>query len=146
MSVTLKNDLLANVFFQKLLNISNGKIKCQENTELIKSPEYVCNIVDSIIVLIKKVFLNIHDNYGNHQWLCERAIMAPKNTHIDQTNFTIHERTPDELISFKLTDIVTNANYILNFPIEFLNLLDLPGFPPYNLYFKIGSRIIGFET
>lgn len=67
MSVTLKNDLSAEVFFKQLLDIGNGKIDFHKNTQLIKFPKNICNIDDLKNALIKNVFPIIHDNYRNHQ-------------------------------------------------------------------------------
>jgi len=67
MRVTLKYDLFSEVFPKQLLDIGNGKLECHKNTQLIKMPENVCNIVDSKSALIESVFPNIRDNYSNHQ-------------------------------------------------------------------------------
>ncbi|XP_036317731.1 ATP-dependent DNA helicase pif1-like [Rhagoletis pomonella] len=37
---------------------------------------------------------------------------------------------------------MTNEDEATNYPTEFLNSLDLPGLPPYNLQLKVGSVII----
>lgn len=42
------------VFSKQLLDMVNGKIECQENTDLIKLPERYYNVVDSTIKLIRK--------------------------------------------------------------------------------------------
>ncbi|KAF7282704.1 hypothetical protein GWI33_002169 [Rhynchophorus ferrugineus] len=33
-------------------------------------------------------------------------------------------------------------NDVVNYPTEFLNSLELPGFPPHNLQLKVGSVVI----
>jgi len=126
-----------------LLDIGNEKNESFENSQFIKLPKNFCNIVNSN-ALIESVFLNIRDNYSSHQWFCERAILAAKNVYIDEINFTIQEKLAGELISFKSINTVTNENEIINYSTESLNLLDLPGFPPHNIRFKIGSPIILF--
>ena len=46
-----------------------------------------------------------------------------------------------ELISFKSIDTVIDENEAVNFPTEFLNSLDLPGLPSYNIQLKVGPAI-----
>ena len=38
-----------------------------------------CNIVDSTKELKTNVFPDIRRDYNNHKWICERAILAPRN-------------------------------------------------------------------
>jgi len=55
MRVTLQNNLSAEVFPKQLLDIGNGKMECHENTQLIKFPKNVCNIVNSKNALIESI-------------------------------------------------------------------------------------------
>ncbi|GFU04745.1 ATP-dependent DNA helicase [Trichonephila clavipes] len=45
-------------------------------------------------------------------------------------------------MDFKSIDTVVDENEAMNFPTAFFNSLDIPGMPPYNLQFKIGSPVI----
>lgn len=92
--------------------------------------------------MITNVFPNIAQNYLNHQWLSERAILAAKNTDVNATNFTIQNEIPGEVATYKSIDTVMNQDEVVNYPTEFLNSLDLPGMPPHVLTLKIGVPII----
>ncbi|KAL4091027.1 hypothetical protein QTP88_025769 [Uroleucon formosanum] len=92
--------------------------------------------------LSQSIFPDIQNNYLNHEWLSQRAILATKNVDVDEINFQIQQLLPGDLMSFKSIDTVVDENESVNFPIEFLNSLDIPGMPPHNLRLKIGSPII----
>ncbi|CAB3250344.1 unnamed protein product [Arctia plantaginis] len=88
---------------------------------------------------LPSTFPDIQNNYLNHEWLSQRAILAAKNVDVDEINFQL---LPGDLMSFKSIDTVVDENESVNFPIEFLNSLDIPGMPPHNILLKIGSPII----
>lgn len=92
--------------------------------------------------LIDRVFPNIVQNYKNHDWLRERAILAPKNANVNEINFQIQQKLPGDLVSYKSIDTATNEEDAVNYPVEFLNSLEPPGMPPHLLNLKIGSSII----
>ena len=52
----------------------------------------LCPEVVSKEELIQKVFPQIEDNYTNHSWLSERAILAPKNSDVNLINQAIQDR------------------------------------------------------
>ncbi|RVE40139.1 hypothetical protein evm_015211, partial [Chilo suppressalis] len=51
----------------------------------------------------------------------------------------IQEKIAGELKNYKSVDSITNEDKVVNYPTEFLNSLELPGFPPHNLQLNIGS-------
>lgn len=111
-------------------------------TQSITLPNDFCQIKATKIELINSVFPNITQNYRNHQWLSERAILAARNIDVDIINFTIQDILSSEAVTFKSIDTVVDENEVVNYPTEFLNSLDLPGLPPHRLQLKIGSPII----
>lgn len=142
MRVALQNDESAKVFSKQLLDIGNGKIPVDASTGLISFPPDFCQFTRSKEELITKVFPNIGENYKNHVWLSERAILGAKNKDVDNLNLSIQSEIDGQLHSYKSIDSITDPDEVVNYPTEFLNSLDLPGMPPHNLQLKVGSVII----
>lgn len=142
MRVVLQNDQSADLFSKQLLAVGNGEIPIDISTGLISLPPDFCQFASSKEELITQVFPDIGRNYVNHVWLSERAILAAKNKDVDDLNSKIQTQIPGQLHSFKSIDCLTNIDEATNYPTEFLNSLDLPGLPPYNLRLKVGSVII----
>jgi ATP-dependent DNA helicase PIF1 len=88
------------------------------------------------------MFPNIRNHFKDHKWLCERAILAPKNNSVNAINLQIQQQLPEETISYKSVDTVTDVNEAVRYPTEFLNSLEPPGMPSHNLVLKIGSPIM----
>ena len=80
--------------------------------------------------------MNLTQNYRHHLWLSERAVLAAKNIDVNELNFTIQNHIPGEIQTYKSIDTILNREEAVNYPTEFLNLLDLPGMPPHNLILK----------
>ncbi|GBP47861.1 ATP-dependent DNA helicase pif1 [Eumeta japonica] len=96
------------------------------------------NIFGGAMILLS----DIAQNFNNHNWLGERAILAAKNKDVEDLNATILNFLPGQLISFKSVDTIMNQDDVVNYPTEFLNSLELPGLPPHNLQLKVGSVVI----
>lgn len=142
MRVFLQQDETANVFAKQLLDIGNNKVAVDTSTGFITLPTDFCHITGSKEELIKRVFPDIAQQFNNHNWLGERAILAAKNKDVEDLNATIQNFLPGQLVSFKSVDTVMNQDDIVNYPTEFLNSLELPGLPPHNLQLKVGSVVI----
>lgn len=142
MRIHLQNDPAAHEFSKQLLEIGDGKIQIDSTNGLIALPNNFCTIAQSIDELIECVFPNILQNYRNHDWLRERAILAPKNIHINAINFQIQAKLPGVVTTYKSIDSVMNQDEAMNYPIEFLNSLEPAGMPPHCLNLKVGSLII----
>ena len=73
--------------------------------------------------------------------MVERAILAAKNTDVNEINFKIQNEIASEFKKCKSFDCTTNQDYVVNYPPEILNSLDLPGLPPNNLQLEVGSMV-----
>lgn len=125
-----------------MLQIGDGKIPQDRETGLITPPNNFCTVVESTEQLIESVFPNIVQQFRSHKWLSERAILAPKNVHVNDINYVIQEKLPGEATTYKSVDAGLNEDEAVNYPVEFQNSLDPPGFPPHRLVLKVGSPII----
>jgi hypothetical protein len=142
MRVHLQGDVSAGQFAEQLLAIGNGKIPVDPANGLINISDNFCNVVRSVEELKNNVFPNIQTHFKDHKWLCERAILAPKNVNVNAINLQIQEQLPGETTSYKSVDTVTNTDAAVQYPTEFLNSLEPSGMPPHNLRLKIGSSIM----
>jgi len=125
-----------------LLAIGNGKLPVDSISGRIQLPAEFCNLVTSKNELVEKVFPNILTNYKNHKWLSERAILAAKNKDVHEINKIILTKIRDQAVLYKSVDTVLEPNEAVHYPSEFLNSLDLPGFPTHVQQLKIGVPII----
>lgn len=142
MRVTLQNDRSGEGFSKQLLEIRNRKIPIDPTSGHITFPANFCQFTESKTELMDMVFPNIAQNYKNHDWLSERVILAAKNVDVNEINFHIQNEIAGELMTYKSVDSVTNEDDVVNYPIEFLNSLELPGLPTHNLKLKVGSVVI----
>ncbi|CAM4842651.1 unnamed protein product [Rotaria magnacalcarata] len=142
MRVHLQGDAAAGQYAQQLLSLGDGKIAADPTTGLITIPNNFCNIVDSIETFKTSVFPDIRRCFNDHKWLCERAILAPKNDSINAINLQIQQQLPGVDVSYKSIDTVVDIDQAVQYPIEFLNSLEPPGMPPHSLVLKVGSPIM----
>lgn len=142
MRVYLKKDSTAQQFSQQLLNIGDGKHPIDAVTKEISFPPNFCKLTSSLSHLITSVYPDIVNNYKNHDWLFERAILAPNNEDVNHLNHQILLSIPGEITKYKSIDTVMEENQAVNFPIEFLNSLEPSGMPPHILKIKIGTPLI----
>ncbi|XP_054708557.1 ATP-dependent DNA helicase PIF1-like [Uloborus diversus] len=77
-----------------------------------------------------------------HRWLCERAILCPKNDDVTITNDTLLTRLPGPLRTYKSIDTVYEKDEVVNYPTEFLNSLEISGIPQHKLNLKERSLIM----
>ena len=99
-------------------------------------------MVKSPAELIKKVFPNLKTKYKNAAWLCERAIMAPKNSSVSKINETLLDLLPGDVKIYKSIDTVIDQTDVVNYPTDFLNSLEPSGMPPHLLKLKVGAPIM----
>ena len=139
MRVHLKGDVSASEFASRLLELGNGKMGSDDG---IISVNQIGQAVASLNELKDKVFPNLSNNYEDHQWLCQRAILSPRNDTMITTNEELLSQLPGQEHSYKSIDTVTSEEFSVDYPIEFLNSLEVPGVPSHILNLKIGSPIL----
>ena len=134
-------------FSRNLLHLGNGNICTDENGQI--DMKDFGTIVESMDDLINSVYPEITDKYKtfpigfNFQWLCSRAILAPKNDIVEDMNLKLLQQIPTgDIHIYKSIDTVPDTSEAVQYPIEFLNSLDLPGVPPHRLQLKVGAPII----
>jgi len=136
MRVRLQNDDSGELFSDQLLEMGNGKLPVDSISGCILLPAESCNLVTSKNELVEKVFPNILTNYKYHKWFSERAILAAKNKDVLEINNIILTKIRDQEVVYKSIDTVLEPTEAAYYPSEFLNSLELPGFPPHVLQLK----------
>ncbi|CAG9839462.1 unnamed protein product [Diabrotica balteata] len=76
MRVELQNNQSGDRFSKQLIDIGNGKFPIDTLTGCINFPQSFCQLTRSKDELSQKVFLDVGQNYRNHDWL--RAILTTK--------------------------------------------------------------------
>ncbi|CAK1553940.1 unnamed protein product [Leptosia nina] len=99
MRVKLQNDPSAQICSEQLLDIGNGKIELQPNTQSIQLPDNFCTVHQDKNELIQSIFPDIQTNYLNHNWLSYRANLAAKIVDVDEINFQIQQLLPGDLFN-----------------------------------------------
>ena len=140
MRVHLQGDETAGHFSYMLLKLGDGKFQ-PDSSGLIPMKD-IGNVVLSSTDLLTSVFPDIHQHYKDSQWLCERAILAPKNDIVTDINSQLLQKIPGETHLFKSIDTIPDEDEAVQYPVEFLNSLEIPGVPPHRLQLKLGSPIM----
>eukprot|EP00106_Octopus_bimaculoides_P014384 XP_014781826.1 PREDICTED: uncharacterized protein LOC106877436 [Octopus bimaculoides] len=98
-------------------------------------------MVNSPAELKNRVFPDLSNN-NSHTWLCERAILAPKNETVVRINRELMNKTPTVIKEYKSVDSVLDKNQAVHYTTEFLNSLEPPGTPPHKLFLKVRVLIM----
>ena len=140
MRVHLHGDRWDEIFSERLLLLGNGKVMPDPHGQI--TMKAIGTVVKTEEEVRNKVFLNIQQHFRDHKWLCERAILAPKNDAVGQINSTLLQKIPGPVQLYKSIDTVVDTSEAVQYPVEFLNSLELPGVPQHRLELKLGASII----
>ena len=75
-------------------------------------------------------------------WLSERCILALFNETTRAINTVLVAELPGEPVEYRSLDSVLDESQAVHFPIEFLNSLEVSGFPLHLLSLKLDVPII----
>jgi ATP-dependent DNA helicase PIF1 len=141
MRVHLRGDESAGVFADMLLKIGNGSYPSLDGK--ITLPPNLCTIVTLLPELTATIYpdiQNIHDK--SIEWLCERAILTPKNDNAAAINQLLLNAFDAEIVQYKSFDSVLQSDDAVHYPVEFLNSLNPSSLPPHILNLKVGAPIM----
>ena len=91
--------------------------------------------------LINPTFPNLKTAFNEPNYFMERAILSPKNIYVHALNSLLESRMPGENVEYLSIDSVEEDPQNL-YQVEFLNGLNLSGFPQHKIRLKPGCPII----
>ncbi len=120
-------------FAQTLKSIGDGSypIVDELGEDIIKLPETWISQSENIEDFFSEIFPNIEQNYLDHDWLSERAILTPTNKQMHEIN--------------RIESIDSNIDYNssgLQYPEELLNTIELTELPQHKLTLKKNAIIM----
>ena len=142
MRVHLHRDEAAGEFAGQLLAIGDGKYPIDTSPDIIKLPENIGTFACSIDELVSKVYPDLLSNFRNMVWLSERCILAPLNETTRTINTALVAQLPGEPVEYRSLDFVLDESQAVHLPVEFLNSLEMSGFPSHLLSLKLAAPII----
>ncbi|XP_013779121.1 uncharacterized protein LOC106463618 [Limulus polyphemus] len=138
--VKLHGEHSASAFTERLLDIGEDKVLVDSQDGIKVLP---CDtMVSSLDEIKNRVFLSITHHYHDQSWLCERAILAPKNDAVNKLNEELLQQIPGGSRSYTSIDTILETDQAVYYPIEFINSLQPPGVPPHNLVLEKGALIM----
>ena len=142
MRVHLHGDEAAGEFAGQLLAIGDGKYPIDTGPDIIQLPKSIGTFACSVEELVTKVYPDLLSNFRNMTWLSEWCILAPLNETTRTINATLVPQLPGETVEYRSLDSVLDESQAVHFPIEFLNSLEVSGFPSRTMSLKLSAPII----
>ena len=125
-----------------LLKLGDGQLLSQNcETDTISLSEFG-NEVGNIDALIDNVFPNFSENHLNPVWLTDRAILSALNETVTKINDKLSDRLSTPKITYISINRMVNDGESVQFPVEFLNSIEMSGLPPHSLKLKIGMPVM----
>jgi len=125
-----------------LLSIGDGKFPIDTIPDVIQLPDNMGAFVSNTTELMSRVYPDLLSNFRNIVWLSERCILAPLNKTTHAINNALVEQLPGDCVEYRSLDSVPDESQAVQFPVEFLNSLEVSGLPSHLLLLKVGAPII----
>ena len=128
-------------FCNWLLQLGEGRLPGPEADTVQLPPELV--MPADIDTVIDWVFGELAERHGDREWMASRAVLAPRNTRVDEVNDAVTARFPGEAVHLLSADsMLQDEQQQLDIPAEYLNTLSAAGFPPHRLTIKPGMPLM----
>ena len=92
--------------------------------------------------LIQAICPALLTHYIDMTWLSQRCILPPLNETIRSINTKLVEQLPGQGVEYRSIDTVPDETQAAQFPVKFLNTLEMSGLPSHKLLLKAGAPII----
>ena len=115
MRAIINGDESASLFSKQLLRIGDGELEMCSGLHKLPCGQMVNDLSD----LFGHVFPNIEQNFTSHSWLCERAILAPRNDTVDSVNRVLLHKLPAEDKTFLSNNRLTMTMRLCTFQLNF---------------------------
>ena len=126
------------------MNIGEGTIPNISNSKYldeIQLPSMIARNMDET-ELIHAIYPDIQKNAYDIQFMCNRAILAAKNSDVDKINELASNYFPGQSKEYLSADSVRCIKQQKIYPVEFLNKMNGYGLPQHRLILKIHQPII----
>ncbi|XP_067940437.1 ATP-dependent DNA helicase PIF1-like [Watersipora subatra] len=110
--------------------------------DILVSLDGYSTFVDSTEELLENVYPNLQQRFQDVNWLSERAFFCPRNDAAPAINSQLLAQLCGNSKTFTSVDTSLTDDAAVEYPVEFLNSLDLPGLPAHKLQLKIGTPIM----
>ena len=129
-------------FANWLLDVGHGKNLPLDHSFTI--PPHMKLEPESLPALISEIYPNIQNGCTlSDDHFLERSILCPRNIEVNEINALVIQSFPGDMTNFHSVDTASTSNEDLSeYPVEYLNSLDIPGMAPSHLQLKIGVPLM----
>ncbi|CAN1823228.1 ATP-dependent DNA helicase PIF1 [Linum perenne] len=120
-----------------------------EATQIADFGNWILDIEDEdpIIAIAEETYTQLSENFGTALYFAKRAILAPFHDIVSQINNYMLDKFPGEEMCYYSydsiqSDCVNPSSAEDEFPLEFLNSLQIENFPDHQLKLKVGVPVI----
>ncbi|XP_063948179.1 uncharacterized protein LOC108217015 [Daucus carota subsp. sativus] len=97
--------------------------------------------------MVNEIYANLHLQFGNIEYLRDKAILTPRNEHVEQVNLAVVEKLHGEVKLYHSCDSVCkgssngDADEVL-YLAKYLNSFKFSGIPNHEIRFKVGAPLM----
>jgi hypothetical protein len=140
-AVAVHIDLGNRTFADWLLYFGNNELETIDE-DYIKCPDMMVFPPADTRAMAVAIYPRLHEGQATNEYLCERAILAPRNNEVSLINGMVLSYLPGVQVDFLSADFAEDTEVANTYPSEFLNTLEVNGMPSHKLPFKIGAPVM----
>jgi hypothetical protein len=140
-AVTVYPDLGNCTFANWFLCLSNNELETIDE-DYIKCPDMMVLPPADTRAMAMAIYPLLHDGQNTNEYLCEHAILAPRNKEVLLINTMVLSYIPGAQVNFFSADSAEDIEVANTYPSEFFNTLEVSGMPSHKLSLKIGAPMM----